>query len=325
MGSRHWRDGADDKYKQLFRALEEECASRGVGRHYTHEDPRGRDTTQILAAIRAKSPWWPEDFEIRGLTDAEFPPPPPALDHETFFSVLKHVVSDVPNCWFERGGESHRNYQVTLSSDHRADGGGYYKLLKWTRDIFADGNDPTAKITSTDWSRALTVRAFGKWLKAVFAALREAGKQTCQWHGVFYEEGGKTTCHRDKRLTEASTWRIIFVAPDPPGRAATPKWLTFYLGQDDPPQEDGRPGGFNRHGAYCLGQMKSSVFMTARGAGGVEIIPAGVVDLSGKWKAKGYKPEDYPPVYMYHEPFTKTGAPAKAASYVFSGKALALG
>ena len=321
MGSRHWRDGADDKYKQLFKAIEEECALRKIGSGFVHEDPRGRDTTQILAAIRAKSPWWPEDFEIRGLTDAEFPPPPPALDHETFFSVLKHVVSDVPNCWFERGGESHRNYQVTLSSDHRADGGGYYKLLKWTRDIFADGNDPTAKITSTDWSRALTVRAFGKWLKAVFAALREAGKQTCQWHGVFYEEGGKTTCHRDKRLTEASTWRIIFVAPDPPGRAATPKWLTFYLGQDDPPQEDGRPGGFNRHGAYCLGQMKSSVL----GAGGVEIIPAGVVDLSGKWKAKGYKPEDYPPVYMYHEPFTKTGAPAKAASYVFSGKALALG
>ena len=48
-------------------------------------------------------------------------------------------------------------------------------------------------------------------------------------------------------------------------------------------------------------------------------LPAGVADLSGAWAAAGYDEADFPPIYLYHEPWCRGGAPADAASYVFSG------
>ena len=41
--------------------------------------------------------------------------------------------------------------------------------------------------------------------------------------------------------------------------------------------------------------------------------------MSGAWAAAGYDEADFPPIYLYHEPWCRGGAPADAASYVFSG------
>ena len=66
-----------------------------------------------------------------------------------------------------------------------------------------------------------------------------------------------------------------------------------------------------------------------RGAGGVELIPAGHVDMSGDWAKAGYEQHEWPAVYLYHVPWIKKapfkGAPAGAASYVVSGYSIADG
>ena len=48
-------------------------------------------------------------------------------------------------------------------------------------------------------------------------------------------------------------------------------------------------------------------------------LAAAGADLSGAWAAAGYDEADFPPIYLYHEPWCRGGAPADAASYVFSG------
>ena len=151
-----------------------------------------------------------------------------------------------------------------------------------------------------------------RFIQEVIEALTAKNQKPTQLHDVFYGVRGKTSCHRDQRLTSPTTWRIIFCAPDPPGCPRTAKRLTFYLAQEAPPSGNWSRGSFTPHGAYCLGEMKTDVFMTGRGAGGVEVIPAGVVDLSGKWK--DYPSSKWPPVYIFHEPFTKGGAEQKAGS-----------
>ena len=87
-----------------------------------------------------------------------------------------------------------------------------------------------------------------------------------------------------------------------------------------PPKKKGRyDDQWDRSGAFCMGKVGGAVLMKAVGAGGCELLPAGVADLSGAWAAAGYDEADFPPIYLYHEPWCRGGAPADAASYVFSG------
>ena len=115
--------------------------------------------------------------------------------------------------------------------------------------------------------------------------------------------------------------------------AVTRKRLTFFVGQPVVPRERGKKGRYddamNTHGALCFGKADGAVLMTGKGAGGVELIPAGHVDMSGDWAKAGYAQHEWPAVYLYHVPWIKKapfkGAPAGAASYVVSGYSIADG
>ena len=309
---------APAKYRDFMNTVHDVCVLRNLGDGYNDRDPQGRSTETILETLRRVSPWFPDRLVIKEL-DSSFPRPPPECDHDAVYAALEYLLSGQrwTKSWKQRGGVYHTNWQVTLSSDLRCDGGAWDHLQAWlseTYRLIRSGRD----VPTYEKKYCETLYYKRRFIQKVIEALAAKNQKATQIHDVFYGVRGKTSCHRDQRLTSPAAWRIIFCAPSPPGCPPTPKRLTFYLAQEAPPSKNWSRGFFTPHGAYCLGEMKTDVFMTGRGAGGVEVIPAGVVDLSGKWK--DFPSSKWPPVYIFHEPFTKGGAEQKAGSYVFSGK-----
>ena len=155
------------------------------------------------------------------------------------------------------------------------------------------------------------------------------------WHLVFYVNPAKASMsvHTDSRLKSALSQRAIFLAPSLGVDLENndEERLSFYVAQQAPyfavgdkkktnpmlnPRQD--HAGLDIRGARTLGAMGGNVLMTGVGAGGVEIIPPGIVDLSGNWGGAA----NAPAVYLWHLPYAqgyKYGYGGMRASYVFSG------
>ena len=231
--------------------------------------------------------------------------------------------------------------QYQLSSNSNLDHGAFSYLREWYDKALA--RLQAGKGSQDDEDYVPICRRFLSWYKACKTVFGKVGFIITQLHFVFYFEGGGMTLHRDGRLTHKRSRRAIFAAPPRPpvsgakrkrpSRAVTRKRLTFFVGQPVVPRERGKKGRYddamNTHGALCFGKADGAVLMTGKGAGGVELIPAGHVDMSGDWAKAGYEQHEWPAVYLYHVPWIKKapfkGAPAGAASYVVSGYSIADG
>ena len=218
-----------------------------------------------------------------------------------------------------------------LSSNEKMDGGAFAYLRAFVKRMKTKALKKL-RMSVDERKHARTASRFLGWYEKCAAAFRKRRILITQLHFVFYEEGSSLDVHRDQRLDELVSRRAIFPAPWPESRkrtrAATKPRLTFYLAQAKParnksvppPKKKGRyDDQWDRSGAFCMGKVGGAVLMKAVGAGGCELLPAGVADLSGAWAAAGYDEADFPPIYLYHEPWCRGGAPADAASYVFSG------
>jgi hypothetical protein len=343
-----------------LQVLQRECTERGFGKGYWDRDRHGRSACEVLQACCDRGASFDRGL-LTPLNEAEWAVPEGlhSAEFKRFLEFLfannkKYAekrqgvgarLLRLDPKKFAKRLEKARNegkpkpkeparssIQFQLSSNKDLDGGAFDFLRSWVE--AATERVRSRNSSADDVEYGAIGSRFLRWWEDRRVAFENINILITQLHFVFYFPGGSLSLHRDARLHEECSRRAIFPAPPPPPapgskkrkrRATTRPRLTFYVSQPKPPKTRGAPtfydGQFNNNGALCLGKVDGAILMTGKGAGGVELIPAGHVDMSGDW-AKIPR-EEWPAVFIYHEPWNKKapfkGAPAGAASYVFSG------
>ena len=343
-----------------LKVLQRVLTPRGSGRSYADKDRFNRTACEVLEACCDQGASFPRGL-ITPIEGEEWAVPE-GLDSRQFKRFLEFLLADKdeyketktgiggrllrpdPRKYAARVKKAQENnepipkepaptsIQIQLSSNKDLDRGAFDYLRAWVE--AATARVRSGKFSAEDKEYGRIGSRFLRWWEERKVAFENIDILITQLHFVFYFPGGSLTLHRDARLHEECSRRAIFPAPMPPRppgsrkrkrRAATRERLTFYVSQPKPPKDRDAPhwrdGQFNNKGALCLGKADGAILMTGKGAGGVELIPKGHVDMSGDWA--GYPRDQWPAVYIYHEPWNKkapfNGAPEGAASYVFSG------
>ena len=321
--------GLDADWQPLLDALPEVTDPRGLFDYLTG-DPRERQTPEILAELATYCASVPTDAVVQ-LPDQFFVPE--SLSAETVLIFLENLNAENPEKYQPRGngvgGRStgtndgkltHIIYQL----GHKRVDGGLLDDIKEMRRAGKKALRDGKVLTNSAFRKFLVANAILRWMKEIQTEFAKDGISGAYWHFVFYLNVGSASIdvHLDGRLKDELARRAIMVAPSAAMHSDDEERLAFYLAQEMPQKASSgkKPIHVNidRRGARCLGTLGGSVMMTGAGAGGVPVIPAGVVDLSGNWGGAA----NAPAVYLWHVPYPRgkeRGYRGMRGSYVFSG------
>lgn len=349
-------DASDDE-SCTYRLWEPTIASfkklthpRGKGKKAKTSDPDGRSTAAILAELVA------DGALIQPSAVAQLPNdfnPPESVSAERVLALLEHfakgkekyaikggigardVKSVKPQATSGRRGAREKVVTHIIYQLGRPDlDGGLLNALKDMRRSLLALLEKGKQLSPKSLERLIVANSLLKFMKHTAGRFkRERATKGNYWHLVFYVNPAKPSIgvHTDSRLKSALSQRAIFLAPSMGLDLENndEERLSFYVAQQAPYYDKKTGAGPMLHprqdwasididGARTLGAMGGNVLMTGVGAGGVEVIPPGIVDLSGNWGGAA----NAPAVYLWHLPYAqgyKHGYGGMRASYVFSG------